>query len=370
MSLFTSLAGLILGGALSVASLAQAAPAPESAALPAERTSAHARWMFDSKAKIRSTAVISGDLVILGNEAGKLFALDRRDGRERWSLQTNGAISSELALAEGKVIFLNGAGEVMAVDAGQGRLAWSFATGTKESYRSWGHHLASAWIAGDRLYIGASNGKLYALAVTNGKPLWQMDLHGPVHTKPFVLGDVLYISSDTAVQAIRVADQKLLWQRELDMPTAPAVGQGVLVVGSRQAQVHGLDAATGAGRWVVSHGEHWVTGGPVIHAGRVHIGSSDDHRYQAIELASGKVEWQLGVGANVFSTPAFNGGVSYISSGNSYDEAGNGLVRAVDKQGEILWSFAGKNFFASPAVAGDTVFIGSDDGYFYALPAD
>lgn len=369
MSVFTSLASFVLGCGLSLASLATSVHTDESGALPLERTTAHLRWRFDTTAKIRSTAVVSGELVIVGNDAGKLFALDRRNGRERWSLQTSGAISSELALADGKVIFLNAGGEVMAVDAQRGTQRWRFATGAAETYRSWGHHLASALVVGDRVYIGSSNGKVYALALASGARLWEVDLRSPVHTKPALHAGVLYLSSDTAVQAIRLADQQLLWQRELEMPTSPAVAGGVLVVGSRQAQVHGVDAATGAGRWVVSHGEHWVTGGPVIRDGRVYIGSSDDHRYQAIELASGEVLWRVGMGANVFSTPAFKGKLSYISSGNSYDPAGNGLVRAVDQQGELRWSFTGKNFFASPAVAGDTVFIGSDDGYIYALPA-
>jgi len=213
-------------------------------------------------------------------------------------------------------------------------------------------------------------GKILGLLATTGEQVWSVDLKSPVHTKPFVLNGVLYASSDAAVHAIDIATQTQLWRQAISMPTSPAAAEDTLVVGSRQAMVHGLNSATGAGRWTVSHGTHWVTGGPVIRGGNVYIGSSDDHRYQSIELATGNVNWRISMSANVFSTPAFAGDISYLSSGNSYAASGDGVVRAVDQTGAILWTFKGKNFFASPAVDGDAVFIGSDDGFFYALPAN
>lgn len=297
---------------------------------------------------MRSTAVVSGDLVIFGNEAGKLYALNRHDGSEHWNLDTGGAVSSELAMADGKVIFLNFSGKVMAVDAQTGTVSWSLTLGN-EHYRSWGHHLASALVVDERIYIGSSAGKILGLLATTGEQVWSVDLKSPVHTKPFVLNGVLYASSDAAVHAIDIATQTQLWRQAISMPTSPAVAEDTLVVGSRQAMVHGLNSATGAGRWTVSHGTHWVTGGPVIRGGNVYIGSSDDHRYQSIELATGNVNWRISMSANVFSTPAFAGDISYLSSGNSYAASGDGVVRAVDQTGAILWTVKGKNFFASPA---------------------
>lgn len=349
-------------------SLSSVSLSSSSSALPVSRTLAHALWSFNTKTKIRSTAVTTDTSVIFGSENGRLYALDLFNGSEQWSLDTGGAISSELLLADGKAIFLNFAGKIMAVDAVTGAQVWSVNSGA-EHYRAWGHHLSSALLVGDRIYIGSSSGKVYALKLATGEQLWTMDLKSAIHTKPFMVNNTLYVSSDTAVHALDITTSKQLWSVPLQMPTSPAVADNTLVVGSRLNYVLAVDATSGAERWRVSHGIDWVTGGPVIVDGVAHIGSSDDKKYQAIDLVSGKVKWEIGMGANVFATPAFNGDISYLSSGSSYASPGNGMVRAVNKDGQILWSLTGKNFFSSPIVKGTQLFIGSDDGYFYALPA-
>lgn len=341
-----------------------------SSVLPVERTKAHALWSFDAKAKVRSTAVINGDLVIFGSEKGRLYALNRHDGSERWAIDTGGVISSTLVIAEGRVIFLNGSGKIMAVDAESGTESWSIATG-KEHFRDWGQHLASALVVGERVYIGSSNGKIYGLLPTTGEQVWSIDLGSPIHTTPFVVGGILYVSSDRAVHAVDIATQQQLWSKTFTMPTSPAVANGVLVVGSRQAYIYGLDSATGDERWKLYNDTHWVTGGPVIHEGKVYIGGSDDKRYHSLELATGTVNWRVGMGANVFSTPAIVEDISYVSSGEVYfDRPQTGLVRAIDNKGAISWTFTGKPHFSSPVVADEVIFIGSDDGFFYALPAN
>lgn len=324
-------------------------------------------WSFNAGAKIRSTAVTTDSLVIFGTEAGRLYALDRQTGTEQWSLDAGGAISTELLLADGKVIFLTFTGKVMAVDAATGTQVWSVATGA-EFYRGYGHHLASALLVGERVYIGSSSGKLYGLALATGAEDWSMDINSAIHTKPLELDGTLYVSSDSAIHALDIASKTQIWSASLQMPAAPAVANNTLVVGSRNCFVYGFDATTGAERWKLSHGMDWVTGGALIQGDLAYIGSSDDKKFQAIELETGQLQWEIGMGANVFATPAFADDIAYISSGDSYEKP-LGMVRAVNTSGKIVWSISGNKFFASPIVAGDTVYIGSDDGYFYALPA-
>ncbi len=339
-----------------------------SAGLPANRNLTHARWSFDVKSKVRSTAVISGGAVIFGTDSGTLYALNLDNGSERWRVDTGGSISSHLLLVDDKVIFLNYSGKIMALDAQSGTQVWSKTSGS-EYLRPWGHHLASAIAVDDRIYIGTSAGKVYGLALATGAEVWSIDIKSPVHTRPVVLNGTLFVSSDSAVHAFDITAGKQLWSRQFNNPTSPAVADNTLVVGSRDARVFGLDATTGADRWNISHGPDWVTGDPVILDGIAYIGSSDDKKYQAINLASGALKWEIITGANIFTKPALQGDISYISSGNSYATPGNGTVNAVTKEGKALWTLSGKNFFASPVVEGDSVYIGSDDGYFYALPA-
>ena len=350
------------------ASLMSSAASSQSSALPGNRRLEHVSWSFNTKSKVRSTAVTTDNNVIFGVEGGMLYALDLETGSERWRLDTGGAVSSHLLLADGKVIFLNHSGKIMAVDATAGTQVWVKTT-TGEHFRPWGHHLASALLADDRIYIGSSSGKLYGLMLDTGEEVWSVDIQSAIHTKPALVDGTLYVSSDTAVHAINIATKSQRWSVSLNNPTSPAIEGNTLVVGGRDANVHGLDATTGAKLWRVPHGMDWVSGDAVILDGIAYIGSSDDETFQAIDRATGSLKWQISTGGNVFSRAAFEGDIAYISSGDSYATPGTGMVQAVNKSGRVQWSMNGKNFFASPVVKNGKVYIGSDDGYFYAMPA-
>lgn len=340
--------------------------------LPFNRTPAHAHWTFNAKSKVRSTAVTTDTAVIFGTDGGVLYALDLETGKERWQLDSGGGISSHLLMADGKIIFLNFSGKIMAVDAETGTQVWSKTT-TGEHLREWGHHLASAIQDGDRVYIGSSSGKVYGLALSSGEEVWSVDLKSPIHTQVAILDGRLYISSDTAVHSIDIATKNQFWSLSLNNPTSPAVANGKLIVGHRHNSnnnVHGIDVSTGSIQWSIPHAQDWVTGDPVIVNDIAYIGSSDDMTYQSINIHTGKLNWSVSTGANVFSKPAFNGEVSYISSGNVYPERKyKGRLLAINIQGQLIWEFKEKDFYSSPVVKNDRIYIGSDDGYFYAMPA-
>jgi outer membrane protein assembly factor BamB/predicted phosphodiesterase len=72
--------------------------------------------------------------------------------------------------------------------------------------------------------------------------------------------------------------------------------------------------------------------------------------------------WQYSSDANIISTPAVAGDKVYV--GNQ-----NGLMRCFSiKNGKELWSFkTGGAIFSSPAIAGETLVFGSGEGYVYAV---
>lgn len=77
-----------------------------------------------------------------------------------------------------------------------------------------------------------------------------------------------------------------------------------------------------------------------------------------------KIKWQFKTGGPVIASPAIDGGVVYIGSGD-------GSMYAVDqKTGQQKWKTATRGQIASsPAVADGMVFFGSYDGGYYALDA-
>lgn len=64
----------------------------------------------------------------------------------------------------------------------------------------------------DLVYVGAANGKVFALAGATGEPIWTAEVGQPLTSVPVLTRDTLYFTSDTdVVSAIDRADGSVLW---------------------------------------------------------------------------------------------------------------------------------------------------------------
>jgi eukaryotic-like serine/threonine-protein kinase len=133
-------------------------------------------------------------------------------------------------------------------------------------------------------------------------------------------------------------------------------------------------AAFGGLQWrVQTNGP--VRSSPVIAGSTIYIGSGDGNVY-AIDATTGAVRWRHATGAAVASTPAVSAGLVLVNGNDGRVRA----VRATD--GRLAWSAAtgspvplkwghesGEIYTSSPAVDGNGVVFGSQDGHVYALDA-
>ena len=76
----------------------------------------------------------------------------------------------------------------------------------------------------------------------------------------------------------------------------------------------------------------------------------------------GELKWKFETGREVKSSPAVAGNYVYIGSDDRY-------VYCLDKDaGGLKWKFiTGNLVFSSPAVSGNCVYVGSTDNYVYAF---
>jgi outer membrane protein assembly factor BamB len=121
---------------------------------------------------ISSPAIGDDGTVYVGSFDSRLYALDPATGAVRWSFKTSNHIYSSPALVGGSVYFASANGSVYALNT-NGRSRWSFDTGAPVRSspalgRAPGGH---GWI----VYIGSSNGRLYALDAANGRLRWSYD---------------------------------------------------------------------------------------------------------------------------------------------------------------------------------------------------
>ena len=191
----------------------------------------------------------------------------------------------------------------------------------------WQTKLSSTWLmppilADDILYTGSGNGTLYALDVQTGEKLWSTDGFS-------------------------------------QLENSGAVGGDILVAGGYDGRVRALDRHSGEALWSFNT-VYPVQASPLIVEDHVFVAT--DHTLYALDLATGKLQWQAPTGKEgaYMGSPAYEDGVIYTTGGKS-------LLAMDGTDGKELWRIERGDMFTAPAVANGMVYIGNFDKYFYAF---
>ena len=221
-------------------------------------------WEFrGSKEEKKSLRLAGGPgagegLVVVGSLGGEVIALDAATGAERW----RGKVPSEVIVAplvtQGAVFVRSNDGRVTAFDAASGERRW-FNENELPPLTVRGN-APLTWAPGV-LFSGNDDGTLKAMALQDGRVLWQQTIGTPdgrtelermadVDSAPLIDGTLLYASSFKGrTVAIDGPSGRPMWQSEHGgiggMASAPA---GVLV-SSPAGTVYLLDRNSGAALW-------------------------------------------------------------------------------------------------------------------------
>jgi len=211
------------------------------------------KWIYSSEANIISTPAIVNDfedLVVVGNQNGKLVALSMKEGKEKWSYQTGGSIFSSPVFSKRSIVFGSGDGNVYSLSR-TGKLVWKKETGASV--------LGAPVSSGDTVFIGSSDHSFYALDLVTGKTLWQFDqLEGPVVSTPLLYNNnVIFGAWDKNLYAVNRTDGKLNWKWNNGSsvinfsPAAciPVGHDGVVYIVAPDRYITAIDAATGKTLW-------------------------------------------------------------------------------------------------------------------------
>ena len=113
------------------------------------------------------------------------------------------------------------------------------------------------------MYVGADDGRLFALDVSTGKPRWVYDLGGRISASPSAVGTNVCITTYSgAVGCFRRSTGERAWVRyfkrdalryESFYASASSDGRRIYTV-ARSGKVLALDASSGDDVWQVTHG--------------------------------------------------------------------------------------------------------------------
>jgi outer membrane protein assembly factor BamB len=386
-------------------------------------------WKFKTGGAVYSSPAVVGGVAFVGSTDGSLYAVDAESGVQKWKFVTRGRVTSSPAVQGGIVYFASYDSNVYAVDASTGLLKWKFATQGEKRFSAAHIHgmlpekevvpdpfdvyLSSPAVANGTVYFGSGDSYVYALDALTGATKWKFKTGDVVHASPALAGGMLYIGSwDTYFYALDLTTGAERWKfktgddpvihNQTGIQSSAAVSDGIVYFGCRDSKLYALDAVTGAPRWVADNKGSWVIGSPAVSDGKVYFTTSDSGMFHAVDARTGAEQFTLSFKWPMFSSPAVAGGHVYIGSHEgkllAIDLAGrrpawifqteasreNG-PRFTGPEGQPNYAAAMSSMFfddvvagiqkmfsvgamlSSSAVVGSVIYVGSADGYLYAI---
>ena len=220
----------------------------------------------------------------------------------RWKFKTGGPLYASPVIANGILYIGSTDGKLYALDAKQWGIKWVFDAGEAIRY--------SATVLGDRVYFSARNNKVYALDAKTGEKLWEFKTKSWMDAPPIVVDNKVYIGAfPSKIYLLNARTGELEARRE------------------RTVRIRGTEygCANGVFRPVLPEHNAKVWRGytvgsesyPATANGTVYIGARDG-RVHGFDSASQVETWVYQTGGFVDAAPAISDGILYAASGDGY----------------------------------------------------
>ena len=254
-------------------------------------------------------------------------------------------------------------------------------------------------ISGDTLFVGSKDGSLVAVNIDDESRRWSEPLKAAggggagfgclpatgcdrgaagvaIYGTPAVAGDLVYLGGyNGKIYAFNSASLEVRWvyPREENLEPivgGPSVAHGKVYIGGSDGKVYALDSATGDRQWEFATGDKiWST--PAIEGDTLFVGSFD-HKLYALDAADGSMRWEFATEGAIAASPLVHDGTVYIGSFDRH-------IYAIDAtNGQQIWQFPvedeagskpGNWFWAKPVIYNNTIYAGNVDGKVYILNA-
>jgi outer membrane protein assembly factor BamB len=175
------------------------------------------------------------------------------------------------------------------------RTAWTASVGSAGPYQF------SPAYANGNLFAAAADGTLTRINAANGQTLWRINAGAKLTAGVGSDGSTIVVSGEKGVLLAFDVDGKPRWkaQASSEVLSAPAVGQGLVVVRSVDNRIAAFDVESGARRWVVQRNAPPLilrTAPGIAIANMTAFVAMPGGRLAALTLSNGGPRWEVTVG--------------------------------------------------------------------------
>ena len=244
-----------------------------------------AAWSIKAGQPLSAGVGADSRLVVVGTAKGEVLAFSAEDGRPLWQVRVTSEVLAAPAVGTDGVVVKSGDNRVVLLDAADGTRKWIYQRATPSlSLRS-----AAPPVFADRfVFVGFPGGRLVALALQNGTPVWE----GPVAlpkgaTELDRVADVVSVPVIDGRMICAVAFQgrvtcfdmsqggSLLWSRDISSAAGLALDNRYLFVTDERGAVHALDRNSGSSMWKQDKLLNRAVSGPAVQGSVVAVADAE-----------------------------------------------------------------------------------------------
>jgi outer membrane protein assembly factor BamB len=188
-------------------------------------------WSLSAQSGIYSSAAANTTtgMIYFASEDKNLYAVASQNGLKKWAFPTDNRIagSAPIITPNGQILVGSYDGNLYAINADSSE-AWKHSLGDRIT--------STALIQGDRVFVGAANGRFEAIDLKTGQTVWQATLPDKIEIQASAVGDkILVPCRNGSLYVLSRIDGKQLWVYAAGskITTPPLVyGAGRAVIGS------------------------------------------------------------------------------------------------------------------------------------------
>jgi outer membrane protein assembly factor BamB len=250
-----------------------------------------------------SPAVVDGSVYVAGGFG--LYSFEAETGKERWKLPIQYAAQSSPTVSGGMVYVASQDGRLYGVDTQTGQQQWS--------YNAEGLIFSSPAASGPLVYIGTDDGQIHAVSAESGNRVWKAKIGGTIFASPAISGNTLIVTGHGgSVVALDTSNGSVIWTNGgVSGASSAAIVGNKVIVGGDDGGIHALSLDSGDSIWLYPTGSK-VTSSPVV-VGNVVYAASGFNLY-SIDLESGSGIWRFSATDTIEASPSIANSQIYIGS--------------------------------------------------------
>jgi outer membrane protein assembly factor BamB len=234
------------------------------------------KWTFEAVGALRASPILYDDLIYIGSEDKRVYAIDKYTGNLEWSLKLDDVVSTSPAIAGNTLVIGTESGTVYGIHRNEGEELWQVDVGSSVS--------TAACISGNTAMVGTYGGRLQGINTGDGEIVWTYPNPAepaldPILTTPVTNSGLVYFGSD-GLYCLEVRNGLKAWIHETGdtIRGAPAIVESFLVFGSYDGLIRCLDKNTGRVLWRFSS-DTVFRSGVTIDYDKAFIGGRDGKLY-------------------------------------------------------------------------------------------